>query len=55
VTASKPAAGFEQVLYPGQKESQTRQRWRESGIPIADDVWKDFVAAAGLVGVEIES
>jgi uncharacterized oxidoreductase len=35
-----PAEGFDQVLYPGEKEYQTEQRLRRDGIPIEDDTWQ---------------
>ncbi len=52
ISGSAPAAGFDEVLYPGQKEEATRRRWA-SGIPFAEDVWEMFTQAALKVGVEL--
>ena len=53
VTGSRPAEGVDRVLYPGQKEAETRAEWSREGIPIADDIWERFVDGAKSVGVEL--
>jgi LDH2 family malate/lactate/ureidoglycolate dehydrogenase len=35
-----PAEGFDEVLYPGEKEHYTEQQRRKDGIPIEDSTWK---------------
>jgi uncharacterized oxidoreductase len=49
---SEPAAGFEEVLYPGLAEMRTRAERRRHGIPLARDIWQRFAAAAAQVGVD---
>ena len=49
---SEPAAGSEEVLYPGLAEMRTRAQRRRDGIPLAVDIWQRFAAAAAEVGVD---
>lgn len=46
------AAGFDEVLYPGELEGRTFQRRLAEGIPVADATWRELVAIAGDLGVE---
>ena len=39
VKTSPPAAGFNEVLYPGEIEYQTEQRRRKEGIFVEDNTW----------------
>lgn len=54
VRAVPPAPGFDEVLAPGDMEARSRRQRRRDGIPIADDIWRSFTAAAASVGVNIE-
>lgn len=51
IVGSRPAAGFDKVRYPGQKEAAARTTANTQGISIADDVWEQFVKAAKTVDV----
>jgi LDH2 family malate/lactate/ureidoglycolate dehydrogenase len=46
-----PADGFEEVLYPGEKEYRTEQQRRRDGIPIEDDTWAKITGVAERFGV----
>jgi len=49
---SDPAPGFDRVQVPGDPESTTRATRRCDGIPIADDVWENFVTTARSLGID---
>lgn len=53
IRESRPAAGNDQVLYPGLAEKRNRLLGRRHGIPIARDVWDRFAAAVRKVGVDV--
>ncbi len=40
--SSEPAAGFDEVLVPGELEYQQRLKRQQEGIPIPDSVWNDL-------------
>ena len=46
VRSSKPAAGFERILIPGEYEHEQRERRRKQGIDIPNSVWQAFRAVA---------
>jgi LDH2 family malate/lactate/ureidoglycolate dehydrogenase len=46
-----PAEGFDEVLYPGEKEHYTEQQRRKDGIPIEDSTWKRISELADRFGV----
>jgi uncharacterized oxidoreductase len=50
--ATPPAAGFTEVLYPGEIEHRTAERRRREGIPIEDDTWSRLAALARAAGLE---
>jgi uncharacterized oxidoreductase len=50
--ATPPAAGFTEVLYPGEIEHRTAERRRREGIPIEDDTWSRLEALARAAGLE---
>ena len=52
VRASRPAAGVERVLTPGERETGLAAEAAKRGIPISDGVWAGIVEAAASVGVE---
>ena len=52
VRAVPPAAGFDEVLVPGDLESRARERRRRDGIPLPDRVWDKLVEVAQSLGVE---
>jgi LDH2 family malate/lactate/ureidoglycolate dehydrogenase len=39
-----PAAGFDEVLYPGELEYRTAQQRRRDGIDVEDDTWSQILA-----------
>ena len=51
VNAVPPAAGFDQVLVPGDLEARTREKRSREGIPIPAEVWKTLTDLAD--GLEI--
>jgi uncharacterized oxidoreductase len=51
IRATKPVAGVEQVLIPGDPERKTRAERSKKGIPLPDDTWAAIVNAAREVGV----
>ena len=53
IRESRPAAGNDQVLYPGLAEKRNRLLRRRHGIPIARDVWDRFAAAVRSLGVDV--
>jgi uncharacterized oxidoreductase len=48
---TKPVAGVEQVLIPGDPERKTRAERTRNGIPLPDDTWAAIVNTAREVGV----
>lgn len=46
-----PAPGFERVSMPGDGTHERMAMYRESGIPLTDEVYADLLAAAGRYGV----
>ena len=58
VKGSRPAAGFEEVLLPGEPERRSRAERSARGIPLSDNAWQGLRDAAVQVGVpaaEIEA
>jgi hydroxycarboxylate dehydrogenase B len=51
IRATKPIAGVEQVLVPGDVERKTRAERTKNGIPLPDDTWAAIVNTAREVGV----
>ncbi len=52
--ASRPAQGFEAVLYPGEIEWLRTQERLRTGIPIEDDTWSEIQRLAASVNVSME-
>ena len=50
-----PAAGFSEVLIPGDPERRQRRQREKEGIPVPDQTWKQIVATATRLGVETDS
>jgi uncharacterized oxidoreductase len=46
IKSSPPAAGFQEVLYPGEIEWRTEQKRRREGIFVEEETWK---AIEGLI------
>lgn len=46
IRQSEPAKGFESVLVPGDRAADCRRQRLESGIPVADDVWRRLLVLA---------
>jgi LDH2 family malate/lactate/ureidoglycolate dehydrogenase len=38
------AQGFDQILYPGEKEAKTRKERSKRGVEIEDDTWNQVMA-----------
>src|SRR5215469_15181310 len=51
IRATKPVAGVEQVLIPGDPERKTRAERLRNGVPLPDDTWAAIVNTAREVGV----
>ncbi|MCY3918101.1 MAG: Ldh family oxidoreductase [Chloroflexi bacterium] len=51
VKAVKPAAGFEEVLVPGEPEARSYEERVNEGIALPDRVWADLCGVAGELGV----
>jgi hydroxycarboxylate dehydrogenase B len=51
IRETKPVAGVEQVLIPGDPERKTRAERAKNGIPLPDDTWAAIVNTAREVGV----
>lgn len=48
-----PAAGFDEVLLPGEKEARSKAERLQNGVPLPDSVWKDLTALAAEYGVAV--
>jgi hydroxycarboxylate dehydrogenase B len=48
---TKPAAGVDQVLIPGEPEAAMRAERTSNGVPLPDDTWAAIVTTAREVGV----
>jgi uncharacterized oxidoreductase len=48
---TRPAAGSDAVLIPGEPEAKMRAERTENGVPLPDDTWAAIVATAREVGV----
>lgn len=53
VAAVKPAAGFDEVLLPGEPEARSYAERVKSGIPLPDAVWADLCALADEYAISI--
>ncbi|MGJ5204422.1 malate/lactate/ureidoglycolate dehydrogenase [Bradyrhizobium sp. HKCCYLR20261] len=51
IRATKPVAGVDQVLVPGDTERKTRAERTANGVPLPDDTWAAIVNTAREVGV----
>ena len=54
VKTSPPAAGFSEVLYPGEIEFKTEQKRRAEGIFIEDETWKQITELMAELNVQSE-
>jgi ureidoglycolate dehydrogenase (NAD+) len=50
--ATPPAAGFDEVLLPGEPEERARQRHRRDGVPIPEEVARELAALGAELAVE---
>jgi uncharacterized oxidoreductase len=55
IRATKPIAGMDSVLVPGDPERKMRAERTASGVPLPDDTWAAIVATAREVGVSERS
>ena len=53
VKAAQPAAGFDEVLLPGEPEARAYAKRSQIGIPLPDAVWADLRELAAELGVAI--
>ncbi|KIZ36423.1 MULTISPECIES: malate/lactate/ureidoglycolate dehydrogenase [Rhodopseudomonas] len=53
--STKPIAGTDAVLIPGDPETSTRAERSANGVPLSDDTWAAIVATAREVGVSEEA
>jgi uncharacterized oxidoreductase len=54
VKSSPPAAGQQEVLFPGEPDFRRAAQRRRDGIPIDSSTWEQIADAAKLVGVEFD-
>lgn len=52
IKATPPAAGFTEVMLPGEPEAQAAERRAAEGIPLPDEIWLALQEAARGVGVK---
>jgi uncharacterized oxidoreductase len=55
IRATKPIAGVDSVLIPGDPERKMRAERSKNGVPLPDDTWAAIVATAREVGVNERS
>jgi uncharacterized oxidoreductase len=48
-----PAAGYDEVLLPGEKEARSLAQRQRDGIPLPDKTWADLCATAQSLGVAV--
>ena len=53
VSSAEPMAGSDGVLVPGQREYQALARSKEQGIIVDEDIWRQIVALAAKLEVEV--
>jgi uncharacterized oxidoreductase len=53
IKATEPAAGFTEVLYPGEVEWRQSERHRVEGIEIEDSTWQKLASLAEAAGVVV--
>ena len=53
IKSSELAAGFEEILAPGEPEIRTRQQRTRDGIPVDDGAWSKICATAQRYGVTL--
>jgi len=51
--ANPPAAGFEEVLVPGDPEDRSARERAETGVPVPDGLWEQLETLSGELGVEV--
>ncbi len=51
IKRSEPAAGFSEVLLPGEIEARRLHERELHGVPVTDGVWSELTALAGTLGV----
>ena len=51
IRETKPIAGVDTVLIPGDPERKTRAERTKNGVPLPDDTWAAIVNTAREVGV----
>jgi LDH2 family malate/lactate/ureidoglycolate dehydrogenase len=49
-----PAAGFSEVLVPGEPEVRSAERRGREGIPVPEDTWAEIRATADRLGVKVD-
>jgi uncharacterized oxidoreductase len=52
--SSRPAEGFNEVMYPGEIESRSRAERLQTGVPVEDGTWAGLAKLAGSVGVSTD-
>jgi uncharacterized oxidoreductase len=55
IKAVPPAAGFEEVLLPGEPEARTRVKRERAGIAIPEDTWQAVCDVGAELGVNVEA
>ena len=53
IKAAKPAAGFEEVLIPGEPEMRAKAERERHGIAVAESTWEALVTTGRKLGVDV--
>lgn len=53
VKSSPPAAGFDEILLPGEIEAQVQRRRRQEGVPVDEETWRQVLEWADKLGAEL--
>lgn len=53
IKSTQPAAGFDEVLYPGELEWRLAEQHRREGLEVEDSTWQQLVMMAKTAGVEV--
>lgn len=51
---SRPAAGFDAVMLPGEPEAAARRQRLADGVPLPEQTWRELAALAASLGVSVE-
>jgi uncharacterized oxidoreductase len=55
VKSSPPAAGFEEILFPGDIENRERERRGREGIFVEEETWRQIAGCGADLGVDVQA